>query len=104
MTTTSHVRRRLRGEILKLIYENDEAQQPRMDELILTRVLEGLKFDVYVNLVRALLRDLKERGLISFAEQRDSVTGKSPIRQIQITPGGRDIFEGTGSSLAVEVD
>ena len=97
-------KRRLRGEVLKLIYENHEAQQAWMDELTLTSVLEGLRFDVHVNLVREILHDLKQRGFVSFDEQRDRVTGGSPIRLIQITPAGRDIIEKTGSSLAVEGD
>jgi DNA-binding MarR family transcriptional regulator len=100
----AQVRRRLRGEILKLLYENHEAQRARMDALTLASVLESLKFDVHVNLVSGLLDDLKERGFVSFEKLRNRVTGELSIRQVQITPKGRDIVEKTGSSLAVEVD
>jgi hypothetical protein len=104
MLNTGKRKRRLRGEILKLIYENGETQQARMDEMVLTGVLEGLRFDVHVNLVSELLRDLSERGLVKFEELRNRATGEPSIRQIQITPAGRDSIEKTGSSLAVEVD
>jgi hypothetical protein len=104
MEKTGEQKRRLRGEVLKLLYENHEAQQSRMDEMTLTGVLERLRFDVSVNLIREILHDLKGRGFVSFDEQRDRVTGRSPIRQIQITPGGRDIIEKTASNPAVGVD
>jgi hypothetical protein len=97
-------KRQLRGIVLKLIYENDEAQQIHLDEMTLTAVLEELQFDVYVNLIRDILHDLRGRGLLSFDEQRNRVTGSSPIRKIQITPEGRDIVEKTGNNPAVEVD
>jgi len=104
MANTGERNRRLRGEVLKVIYKNHGAQQARMDEMTLTSVLEGLHFDVHVNLVREILHDLKDRGLVSFEEPRDRRSGASPIRQIQITPEGRDIIEKTGRNPGVEVD
>ncbi len=97
-------KRRLRGVVLKLIYENHESQKHRLDDVTLTGVLERLQFDVYVNLVREILQDLQERRLINFDLERNRVTGTSAIRQIQITPGGRDIIEKTSSNPAVEVE
>jgi hypothetical protein len=102
--TATCIRRRLRGAILNLIYQNHEAQWGRLDDITATAVLERLQFDVYLGLVRALLHDLKERGLVKFMDERNRVTGGSPIRQIQITPAGRDIIEKIGSCPAVEVD
>jgi transcription initiation factor IIE alpha subunit len=104
MAKIGEQKRRLRGEVLKLIYGNHETQQARIDEMTLTSVLERLRFDVSVNLVREVLHDLRERGFVSFDEQRDRVTGRSPIRQVQITPGGSDIVEETGSDPGVEVN
>lgn len=104
MITGPQIKRRLRGVVLKLVYENHEAQRNRLDDVTLTGVLERLQFDVYVNLVREILQDLKERGLVQFDGQRDRITGQSSIRKIEITPSGRDIIEKTSSNPAVEVE
>ncbi len=104
MLTGPQLKRRLRGVVLKLVYENHEAQKHRLDDVTLTGVLERLQFDVYVNLIREILQDLKERGLVSYDAQYDRITGSTAIRKIQITPGGRDIIERTSSNPAVEVE
>lgn len=104
MSLSPQHKRRLRGMILKLIYENHEAQNRRLDDVTLTGVLERLQFDVYVNAVRELLQDIEERKLISFRQERDKVSGRTSIRQIQITPAGRDLVEKTTSDPAVEVE
>jgi hypothetical protein len=102
--TITCMKRRLRGEIVRILYLGDEARQARLDDLTLIAVLEKMQFNVYVDLVRELLHDLKERGFIDFAEERSRATGKSSLRQIRLTPAGRDIFEKTSASPAVEVD
>jgi hypothetical protein len=90
--------------ILRLVYENHEAQKHRLDDVTLTGVLERLQFDAYVNLTRELLQDLKERGLLNFEQERDRTRGSVAIRKIQITPKGRDIVEGTTADPAVDVE
>ena len=102
--TITCMKRRLRGEILRVLYLGDETRKARLDDLTLTAVLERMQYDVYLNLIDELLHDLKERGFVEFAEDRNNATGKSSIRLIRITPAGRDIIEKTGSSPAVEVD
>lgn len=104
MSATAQIKRRLRGMILRLVYENHEKQNHRLDDVTLTGVLERLQFDVYVNLVREVLQDLEERKLINFEQQRDRYTGKTAIRKIQILPAGRDVIEGTTSDPAVDVE
>jgi hypothetical protein len=96
--------RRLRGVILKLIAQNHEKQQMRLDDITLTGVLERLQYDVYVDLVRAMLQDLHERALLEFIEERNRKTGEIFIRKIQITPKGRDLVEGTIGDPAVDVN
>jgi hypothetical protein len=98
------LKRRLRGVILKLIAQNHEKQQHRLDDITLTGVLERLQYDVYVDLVRATLQDLEERGMLEFAQDRNRKTGETFIRQIQILPKGRDLVEGTISDPAIDVD
>ena len=102
--TIAYMKRRLRGEILRVLCLGDRARKIRLDDVTLTGVFERLQFDVNVDLVRGLLRDLEERGFVNFTVERNWAAGKSSLRQIGITPAGRDIFEKTGSSPAVEVD
>jgi len=90
--------------ILKLIYQNHEEQNHRLNDTTLTGVLERLQFDVYVNAVRELLQDLKDRELVTFLEIRDRVTGRVRIEKIQICPAGRDLVEKTTVNPAVEVE
>src|SRR5258708_35707746 len=99
--TNAQVKRRLRGEILKLVYENHESQRTRLDDVTLAGVLERLGFDVFVNLVRELLQDLGERDCLKFEEQRNRLTGEVSIRKIQILPRGRDVIEKTSLDPAV---
>jgi len=100
----SQTKKRLRGVILKLVYQNHERQKHRLDDVTLTGVLERLHFDVYVNLVRELLQDMGERELLKFLEERNRQHGGVSIRQIQIRPRGRDIIEGTAADPAVYVE
>lgn len=87
--------RRLRGEILKLVYENHRAQKTRLDDALLWSVLRRLMFDVNRNQVLTLIQDLGERGYLHFAQQKDDYTGRVWIRDIQILPTGRDLVEGS---------
>jgi transcription initiation factor IIE alpha subunit len=100
----AQVKRRLRGEILKLIYENHESQRTRLDDVTLAGVLERLGFDVYVNLVRELLQDLQERNCVKFEEEKNRRTGEMTIRKIQILPRGSDVVEETIVEPAVDVE
>jgi hypothetical protein len=103
MTPKFQLKRRLRGEILRLLYENHEKQQSRLDDVTLTGVLERLRFDVYVNLIRELLQDLNEREMIWFNEDRDRTRGEVRISQIMIRPKGRSIIEGDVTDPAIDV-
>ena len=98
------MKRRLRGVILKLIAQNHEKQEHRLDDITLTGVLERLQYDVYVDLVRTTLQDLEERGLLDFAQDRNRKTGEIFIRKIQILPKGRDLVEATITDPAIDVD
>jgi ribosomal protein S19E (S16A) len=95
--------RRLRGEILRLLRECHENQQSAYDDVVLAGVLDRLHFDVSVNLVRALLQDLKERGLVKYVQEKDRVTGKISIREIKILPRGRDVLDQTVEDKSVEL-
>lgn len=97
-------RRRLRGVILKLIYQNHDRQEPRLDDVMLAGVLERLQYDISVDMVRTTVQDLGDRGLLNFDQIRDRRNGEVFIRKIQITPKGRDLVEGTASDPAVDCE
>ena len=97
-------KRRLRGMVLKLIYENHYGQKHRLDGITLHGVLERLHFDVSRNQVRTVLQDLKDRNLLRFTQEKDPDTGKISIRQIQVRPAGIDLQERTTTDPAVEVE
>src|SRR5258707_7234557 len=102
--TNAQVKRRLRGEILKLVYENHESQRSRLDSVTLAGVLERLGFDVYVNLVNEIVQDLGERQCVKFDEKKNPLNGRVTIRQIQILPRGRDAVEKTLTDAGVDVE
>jgi len=104
MIHTAQQKRRMRGVILKLIYENHEAQAARVDDVTITGVLERLQFDVSVNMIREILQDLKDRGFLRYAETRNRFSGAKSIGKIEITAAGRDIVEKTTVDPAVDVE
>jgi hypothetical protein len=98
------MKRRMRGEILRLLYEGHEKQRHRLDDVTLTGVLERLHFDVWADLVRELLQDMRDRELISYTEDRNRKTGVTAIRKIELRPRGQDVIEGAASDPAVDVE
>jgi predicted transcriptional regulator len=95
--------KRLRGQILELVDEGHKEQRSRLTAIILWGVLQRLKYDVSENDVITLLQDLKERGYLALNEEKNRRNGYVTISQIQITPRGRDLLEGTLTDPAVHV-
>jgi hypothetical protein len=96
-------RKRLRGEILELVDEGHQEQRSRFTDAILWGVLQRLKYDVSQNDVITVLQDLKDRTYLAFEQVKEPRTGKVRISQIQITPAGRDLLEGTRTDAAVNI-
>jgi hypothetical protein len=96
-------RKRLRGEILELVDEGHQEQRSRFTDVILWGVLQRLKYDVSQNDVITVLQDLKDRSYLTFEQDKDRRTGVVRISQIQITPRGRDLLEGTAMDAAVHI-
>ncbi len=92
-TIDARTKKRLRFVILQLIYEQHEKQRHRHSDVTLTGVLVRLGHDVYVDLVRALLQDMKERELIDYDYSKDRQNGKLSIFNIEVRPRGRDLVE-----------
>jgi hypothetical protein len=93
--------RKLRGEILKLLCGNHSAQQARMDGVLVTRLLQSFAYDVEVADVVTLLQDMQQRSWVTFRSQRNPLTQRIELSQIEVLPDGRDICEQTTKSAAV---
>lgn len=102
-TMDARTKKRLRFVILEIIYEQHEKQRHRHGDVTLTGVLVRLGHDVYVDLVRALLQDMKERELIAYDDSKDRQTGKFTIFNIEIRPKGRDLVEANEDNPLAEV-
>lgn len=96
-------RKRLRGEILELVDEGHQEQRSRFTDVILWGVLQRLKYDVSQNDVITLLQDMRDRGYLTFEQDKDRRTNQVRISLIQITPAGRDLLEGTKADAAVHI-
>ena len=96
-------KRRLRFIALKLIYEQHEKQRHRYDDVTLMSVLRRLNYDVYLDLMRAVLQDLKERKLIDYEHSKDLTSGKFSIFKIEVRPPGRDLVEANEDNVFAEI-
>ena len=96
-------RKRLRGQILELLDENHSQQRSRFTDVVLWGVLQRLKYDVSQNEVLTLLEDLHDRGYVKYSSVKNAQSGVRRLSQIEITPDGRDVLEGTRQDDAVHV-
>jgi len=104
-TIESEVTRNLRGVLLQMIYDNHKDQKMAPSVVVLCGALERLGWaDLSLNQVAAVLQDLKERGYLSFTENRDRRTGRLDLVHIAITPTGRDLVEGTRTDPGVGME
>jgi len=93
--------RRLRGEILKLLCGNHNIQKSRMDDVLVTRLLQGMAFDVEIADTVTVLQYMAQRDWVKFRQQRNPITLRIELSQIEVLPDGRDIVEQTTTSPAV---
>lgn len=95
---------RLAGRILCEVYENQKRQDSRYSHLHLHDFLEALHISVSENELITLLQDLKERGYLDFHQHKDRKTHEVFIREIQITPAGRDVALRRKTDDAVRIE
>lgn len=95
----------LRAAILKAVYVNHRQRAPRLSLVVLHGHLDKF-FDLSEDDLVTLLEDLKDRGYVTY--QRDEKLWKKSravrISQLQLTPGGSDLVEGTVSNPAVQFE
>jgi hypothetical protein len=96
--------KRMRGMILELLQTNHDQQRSRFDSSMLwSALVRGLGFDASLNDVLTVLQDLCDRGYVKYTEIRNVKLGEYRIVQIELTPKGRDLLEGTITDPAVDV-
>jgi hypothetical protein len=90
--------------ILELLQTNHDQQRTRFDSSMLwSALVRGLGFDASENDVMTVLQDLCGRGYVKYTELKNLKKGEYRIVQIELTPKGRDLLEGTIEDPAVEV-
>jgi len=101
----SEVVRNLRGVLLQMVYDNHREQKPAPSVVVLCGALERLGWaDLSLNQLVTVLQDLKQRGYLSFTENRDRRSGRLDLVGIAITPAGRDLVEGTREDVGVGME
>jgi hypothetical protein len=93
--------RKLRGEILKLLCGNHNMQKSRMDDVLITRLLQGMAFDVEIADIVTVLQYMAQRDWVKFRQVRNPLTQRTELSQIEVLPDGRDIVEQTTMNSAV---
>ncbi len=104
MALDALTKRHARGVILKLVLQKHERQEHRFSDVTLLAALDRLSFSLYLDALRELLQDLKERDLLTFSEGKSRKTGEVTICEIQLRPRGRDVLEGNETDKAVDVE
>lgn len=102
MTIDATLNKRLRGVIIDLLYARHTAQLPRVDHVMLWRIVRELGVDVGENDVITVLQDLHDRAVIVCNESRNRLTNRVGIAMIQLTPRGRDLAEKTIEDPAIQ--
>ena len=92
---------RARAEILKLVRSRHTAQKTRMDHVELWYMLRGIGIDVGENDVITFLQDLEVMNSLQFNSNRNRLTNRIEINQIQLTARGLAVIEGRLTDDAV---
>jgi hypothetical protein len=96
-------KRKFRGEILRILSVRHGQQRSRLDDVLLTKTLRDLAWEVDINDVVTILQEMEQRGWVAFRQIKSIYARKMQLLQIEILPAGQDIFDGILSNPAVEV-
>jgi hypothetical protein len=80
--------RRKRGIILKLVRYGHEQQMSRMDDYEVWCILQDMGYNLGRNQVLTMLQDLQVLGYLRFEQEVNECTGRTEIKQIELTPAG----------------
>ncbi len=94
----------LRGNILDLLRTTHDGQHSHLtSSTVWNALVRGLGYDVTKNEVTTMLQDLGGRGYVTFQRHKNEIDGNVRLLELEITPKGRDLLEGTIKDPAVEL-
>jgi len=96
------LKKRFRGEILRMLAVRHGQQQSRMDDVALCHALRSLAWDVDINDVVTILQEMQGRNWVKFRQLRSIYNRRVELSQIEILPDGQDLYDQTTQNLAVE--
>jgi DNA-binding PadR family transcriptional regulator len=88
--------KRHRGVILQFLDSNHFQQLSRMDDVEMWGLMMDMGYRVGQEYVITLLQDLSDRGYVTLRPEMNRLNGRTHLKQIQITPKGRDLVNRTG--------
>jgi len=95
-------KRKLRGEVLRILSESHAQQKSRMDDLALCHLLRAIAWDVDMNDVVTIVQEMKGRDWVTFRQLRNVYLRRVQLLEIEILPDGQDLVDQTTSNPAVE--
>jgi len=93
--------RRRRGKVLRLL--SIVAPMAVADADDLYRLLQDTCESLTIYEVHELLRDLKQRGCITYEAKRDPRQDLPTLRWLRLAPHGRDVIEHTVEDPAIDL-
>jgi hypothetical protein len=87
--------------MLEFVYSNHGKQLHRLTDSKLWALLVGAGGTIGQRDVITLLQEMRDRGYLTFVEDPDNWEGRLKIKDIVITPAGRDLVERTKKDAAV---
>jgi hypothetical protein len=96
------MKKRFRGEVLRMLAVRHGQQQSRMDDVALCHALRSLAWEVDINDVVTILQEMKQREWVTFRFIKSIYNRRTEISQIEIMPAGQDLMDQTTTNPAVE--
>jgi hypothetical protein len=97
------LKKRFRGEVLRMLSVRHGQQRSRMDDVALCHALRSLAWDIDINDVVTILQEMKGRNWVGFRQIKSIYNRRAEISQIEILPDGQDLVDQTTMNPAVEI-
>jgi hypothetical protein len=95
-------KRKLRGEILRMLAKSHAQQKARMDDVALCHMLRAIAWEIDLNDVVTILQEMEGRQWVTFRTLRNVYMRRVQLLQIEILPAGQDLVDQTTTNPAVE--
>jgi len=95
-------KRRLRGEVLRILAKGHAQQQSRLDDVELCLLLRRFAWEVDLNDVITILQEMYGRKWVTYRELRNVYMRRVQLLELEILPDGQDLVDQTIKNPAVE--